>query len=169
MALLKRILKAIATRSSVVSSALVCIIIVCGCTRNNGDIGEWFGTWQITEITADGNACEGYERNIFLKFQNTIVCMVRVNTSVGANHRDEAWGTWGESDGFLSLDFTYSDDKYPIESGEKHQGIYAPFEETHIPYGEVSSLAIEHQSGGHMTLRYDASGGISYAYTLKKQ
>ena len=44
-----------------------------GCTRNNGDIGNWFGRWQITEILADGTPESGYRGEFFLDFQNDII------------------------------------------------------------------------------------------------
>ena len=32
-----------------------------GCTHNNGDIGPWFGTWQVTGIDADGAPLAEYD------------------------------------------------------------------------------------------------------------
>ena len=139
------------------------------CTRNNGDIGEWFGTWQMTGISADGVPDDTYERNIFWKFQNDVICLVRVDTSPGANARDDVWGTWEDDGDKLLLDFSYSDDQNPVEYGENHQGIYAPYPELHLPYGEVSTLTITERTSGKMTLLYTAQDGVTYAYTIKKQ
>lgn len=147
------------------------VVIACcaGCTRNNGDIGDWFGTWQMTAIMADGEPVAGYERNIFWKFQNEILNLVRVDTGEGENSRDDRWGTWKQEGDRLMVDFTYSDDKNPVESGEAGTSIYAPFPIMHIPYGKVSDLVIESRSGSSLTLTYVASDAVAYTYTLKKQ
>lgn len=144
-------------------------VVLPGCTRNNGDIGNWFGTWQMTEVAADGEPQHSYERNIFWKFQNDIIVLVKVQTSEGEHSRDDRWGTWEETGDRLLLDFTYSDDEYSEEDGGKGYGRYAPFPELHIPYGEVSTLIIESRSGNRMKLRYVASDNVEYTYTLKKQ
>ena len=31
--------------------ALLALVGLCGCTHNDGDIGIWFGTWQVEDIT----------------------------------------------------------------------------------------------------------------------
>ena len=144
-------------------------ILCMGCTRNNGDIGDWFGTWQMTVITADGEPVAGYERNIFWKFQNEIVNLVMVETGEVAHGRNDRWGTWQEEGDRLLVNFTYSDDENSVEAGQYGNSIYAPYPILHIPYGEVSALLIEKRSGNSMTLSYTASDKVTYSYTLKKQ
>ena len=48
---------------------LAVYVMSAGCTRNNGDIGDWFGTWQMTEISVNGVAVGNYEKNIFWQFR----------------------------------------------------------------------------------------------------
>ena len=70
---------------------LVSVMVMTGissCTRNNGDIGPWFGTWKLTEITVDGTSDAGYEGNIFWKFQNDVFEMVRVNQHAVESYAD---------------------------------------------------------------------------------
>lgn len=138
-----------------------------GCTRNNGDIGDWFGTWQMTEVSADGVADGKYAANVFWKFQNDVISLVRVNTGVGEHSRSQVWGTWEDNDDYLYLNFTYSEDATPGDPNGTYQ--YIPLEETHLPYGEVSALRIESRSGDKMRLEYKAADGVAYMYTLKKQ
>lgn len=95
--------------------------------------------------------------------------MVRVDTAPGANEREDAYGTWSEKDGTLLLDFSYSDDRNPPVAGNAGTGKYAPFAETHIPYGEVSALVIESASGNSKTLRYFSPDGRTYTYKIRKQ
>lgn len=156
-------------RLAVLPVAIAFAVIAGGCTRNNGSIGDWFGTWQLTEICTDGVPDEGYEGNIFWKFQNCVICMVRVDTAPGANEREEVCGTWEETDGTLLLEFSYSDERNPVSAGESGMGIYAPFEETHIPYGVVSELVIERGTGREKTFRYFSPDGVTYTYTIRKQ
>jgi len=149
--------------------ALMCMLLATGCTRNNGDIGKWFGTWHLTEITADGRPEADYDGNIFWKFQNDIISMVRVNTAPAMNTRDQVWGTWSEGDGTLSLRFDYSDNANSVENAADGKGIYVPFAETHIPYGGVTMLRIEQQKGDAVRLSYTGEDGTEYGYFLKKQ
>ena len=95
--------------------------------------------------------------------------MARVDTSPGADEREEVYGTWKEESGTLLLEFTYSDDSNPPETGAGGEGRYAPFKETHIPYGVVSELVIEDSTSGRKTLRYFAPDGTTYTYKIKKQ
>lgn len=148
----------------------VMVMMWCvSCTRNNGDIGNWFGTWQLMQISADGTPDTDYEKNIFWKFQNNIICMVRVVTDYGDNTRYQRWGTWEESDGVLLLNFTYSDDSNSQEKGENGSGIYVPYTETHLSYGEVSVLRIVREKGSELWLEYEGEDGVKYEYYLKKQ
>ncbi len=150
-----------------VVAALAFACLLAGCTRNNGDIGDWFGTWQMTEVTANGTADKDYEKNVFWKFQNNVIALLRVNTGAGDHSRSQVWGTWEDADGYLYLDFTYSGDSTPDDPNGTYQ--YIPLEETHLPYGEVSALKIESREGDEMRLKYQAADGVVYMYTLNKQ
>lgn len=39
---------------SLIPSVCLLLFVVSGCTRNNGDIGDWFGKWQVTEVKVNG-------------------------------------------------------------------------------------------------------------------
>ena len=75
---------------------LLCLLalIMGACTHNNGDIGNWFGTWHVASITIDGNevAADG---DFFFQFQNTIFRVVQVKPH---EQMVESFGTW-ENDG----------------------------------------------------------------------
>ncbi len=145
-----------------------CFILLAGsCTRNNGDIGEWFGTWQLTSIEVNGVPQEGYQRNYFWKFQNNIIGLIRVATGEATHNRDERYGTWEETDDMLILNFSYHDDENA--DGDATAGPYVPFPELHLPYNERIRLAITQRTGSSMTLVYHASGDDTYTYHLKKQ
>ena len=39
---------------------LLLVLVTCGCTRNDGDIGDYFGEWRLEKLTADGEALPLY-------------------------------------------------------------------------------------------------------------
>lgn len=48
--------------------------VIAGCTRNDGDIGTWFGSWKLERITIDGLIDEKYKGDIFWQFQSSVFC-----------------------------------------------------------------------------------------------
>lgn len=144
-----------------ISLLLLVITVVTGCTHNDGDIGQWFGTWQLEEITADGTPEPGYGHDIFWQFQSTVFCMRKVTVQHDIYPR---WGTWQDEGGAtLLLDFTHSDNKNP-EGGT----IYTPFPETHIKPDAVTDLKIVEMSRTRVHLQYTGDDGTIYRYSLKK-
>lgn len=137
------------------------LLIATGCTHNDGDIGQWFGTWQLEEVAVDGTPEPGYSHDIFWQFQSTVFCMRKVTGHHDAYPR---WGTWEDTGGeTLRLDFTHSDDKNPVGGT-----IYTPFPETHIMPDAVTSLKIVKMSRTRAHLEYSADDGKTYSYSLKK-
>lgn len=151
--------------------ALVLFIVgLCGCTRNNGDIGPWFGTWKLTEITIDGTPEASYGGNVFWKFQNDVFVMLRRNMNPNESSAENRYGTWSESNDYLFIDFTNYDDSNPPENGAAGEGIYAPFLETHFILGGVSQLKIVNQSGSEAYLMFTSpADGKTYGYRIRKQ
>lgn len=152
---------------------LACIVVIvpalCSCTRNNGDIGPWFGMWQLLEVQTNGVADADYEGNIFWAFQNNVFQMILRSTEPGDLTRDQRWGTWQESDGMLILDFNHYEDLYP-EGYVDGYNIYVPFPQTHLPYGEASRLNIVKMKGSDMVLTYSPQDSeVVYTYILKKR
>ena len=81
---------------------LLFILLTLGsCTRNHGDIGIWFGTWQVENITIDGKP-ENVEGNYFFQFQNKVFRVSRVS-----GHEDlvESFGTWEENGDNMTISF----------------------------------------------------------------
>lgn len=137
-------------------------ILMTGCTHNDGDIGPWFGTWQLENVMIDDKPEEDYHHDIFWQFQNTVFCMRKVTEMHDAYPR---WGTWQETDDntTLQLDFTHHDDTHPEGST-----IYTPFPETHIKADGVTRLKIVEMSRSKLHLQHTADDGITYSYYLKK-
>lgn len=71
------------------------------CTRNHGDIGPWFGTWLVEQITVDGTP-QNVEGDYFFQFQSKVF---RVSQVYGHENLVVSFGTWDESGGKMSIDF----------------------------------------------------------------
>ncbi len=141
-----------------------------GCTRNNGDIGPWFGMWQLMTVETDGVPDAGYESNIFWNFQNDVFSMNWRGTGAVELPRVQVWGTWKEAGDDLILDFSHSDDRYPLFGEHSGVNIYAPYIQTHLPYGEASALRIVKMKGSDLILTYEPDeAGVVYTYILKKR
>lgn len=142
-----------------ISLMMIVAVIVMSCTHNNGDIGEYFGTWKLESMTVNGEHDGEYGGDIFWKFQSSVFCMEQVNERLDTENR---WGTWSDDGKVLRLDFSHHDDAHPEGSA-----FYSPFPATHIPTG-ISELVIMSMGGSRMELQYTGVGGNVIVYKLKK-
>ena len=131
--------------------ATIACILACSCTRNNGDIGDWFGTWRVDELNIDGEPDPNYgPPYMIFKFQSSIVIIMWPEE---ANHGAPACtGTWKQEGDKLLLRFDYDQ--------------FAPTVATHLP--EVGTLDILKLSRSTIELEYHNPEGITYYYKLKK-
>ena len=137
------------------------IVSMTGCTHNNGDIGDWFGTWHLKSIAFNDSPDADYDGNIVWKFQNNIIEMIEADD---AEHTAlERFGTWSATDSELTLNFTHSDERYPAGTG-----IYQPLPATHLP-AAVSTLRILKLSSSEIILQFDSEDNAVIVYTLRRQ
>ncbi len=137
------------------------VLLSTSCTHNDGDIGEWFGTWQLEDMTVDGESDTGYGHDLFWQFQSDVFCMRKVT---GYHEYYPRWGTWRQPDSnTLLLDFTHHDNKYPEGSSP-----YSPWPETHLLQEGVSKLRIVSSGNRKMVLEYTPEAGSVYRYYLTK-
>ncbi len=142
-----------------ISLIMIVAVIAMSCTRNNGDIGEYFGTWKLESMTVNGELDGEYGGDIFWKFQSSVFCMEQVNERHDTENR---WGTWEDDGKVLRLNFTHHDDAHP-----EGASIYSPFPVTRISNG-ISELAIMSMDEAQMGLQYIDSVGSVIVYKLKK-
>lgn len=76
-------------------------MLLGSCTRNHGDIGIWFGTWQVESITIDGTP-KDVDGNYFFQFQNKVF---RVSKVSGHEDLVESFGTWEENGDKMTISF----------------------------------------------------------------
>lgn len=132
---------------------LVTLTVSPGCTRNNGDIGDWFGTWRLETITVDGKPDPGYTDYMIWKFQSDLL-MLMIPDDATHSHTD-AIGRWSQQGDRLMLDFEY------------YLGNMGPLNTVlHLP--QTAALDILRLSGSRIELRYTAPDGTQYYYSLKK-
>ncbi len=149
-----------------VLTAAICLFMVAllqGCTRNNGDIGNWFGKWQVMEIKVDGQPEAGYEPTYFWEFQNDIIRMVRISPEGYDRDTYYCFGTWKQpTDNTMVFDFAHSD-----ASGRL---IYTSFSAMHFPGDKPFTLTLSDVSGKHCTMKYvDPETSTEYTYVLRKR
>ena len=129
----------------------VLLTAAASCTTNNGDIGPWFGTWRVTEITVDGVAEADYQGNLFFKFQSTVFEMLIVYD----NHDTESrFGVWSD-DGNGTLRVSFPDANY------------APLPQSHMA-AEQNVLTFNGVQSSGFVLRLDSPDGHVYTYRLVK-
>lgn len=145
-----------------IKSILLTVILlsVCGCTRNNGDIGDFFGTWRLEELTADGVPTEltNQEHLVYTwAFQSHIIY---IQTILPHDAYKRARGTWVQTDNILALDFNHTDIDGDLN--------YTPPAELHLVADGTTRLEIKEMTHKRMHLEYTADDGVRYAYYLKK-
>lgn len=125
------------------------VLMLGACTRNHGDIGIWFGTWHVEQITAGGTPVN-VEGDYFFQFQSKVF---RVSRVYGHEQVDESYGTWDEDDNMLTISFPDESVFYIEMPGlERYNG-----------------FTVVTDSSKKVTLSKTDDEGVVYAYYLKKQ
>lgn len=134
--------------------ATITSLVSTSCTHNNGDIGDWFGSWRIESISIDGDPDPEYTRPcVIWKFQNAATEILMPDFDNHTTIGPTATGTWHEEDGYLTVDFTYD--------------LGTPPAITHLP--ARARLKIIRLSGRIIELEYSsADDGRNYIYKLNK-
>lgn len=143
--------------------SLVCIVVAtAGCTRNNGDIGDLFGTWRMTDMTVDGSPATGLQGAYFWSFQNDIINFKRIDDPVA--HRTESrWGKFTDSDGYLYLNLRNHSGQSSFDWN------YVIFPELKLPLEERVPLKFVERTSKEMKLSLTLDDGQQIVYVLEKQ
>lgn len=103
--------------------ALLALVGLSGCTHNNGDIGIWFGTWQVEEITGGSPGFElDYpmdQGNYYIQFQGEVCTVVYITAS---HNQLVDYGTWHEDGNNLTISFPDSEAAYYLLLDNLAQG-----------------------------------------------
>ena len=134
------------------------LLILCGCTQNNGHLGPLFGSWSLVEMTKNGLIIELGDETVF-SFQNEIVSVVRyVNPPYTVVTK---YGNFSHIGNDLTLIYQPS----PTPSGSN---IYMAPEWLHFPKDEnIINFKVRKLTGSEMELVLD-SDGMTMGYSFKK-
>ena len=125
------------------------LLTLGACTRNHGDIGIWFGTWHVEQITAGGTPVN-VEGDYFFQFQSSVF---RVSQVYGHENLVESFGTREEGDGKMTISFPDPDVFY----------IQMPGLEGH------NDFTVTTTSSREVIFSRVTSAGTSVTYHLHKQ
>lgn len=138
-----------ANRSFISILLIFVLLIIGGCTHNNGDIGPLFGKWKLIDIQIDNISDETYEDNIYWSFQSSTFSMIQVYD----HHKTvTTYGSWQQTDQTLTLTFPDTN-----------------FQPIHKLYLDVSNeMKIIELSGKTMLLTQQSIDGREIKYQLTK-
>lgn len=136
--------------------SLFSAILLSGCMHNNGDIGDYFGTWKVTLISVDGDVDGDYSANIFFQFQSDVVRIVENRSNYEIT---EYFGTWVDNGNNIIIDLNH---KVNPESE-----VYHIPEVMRMVKGE-NFIKVSNKNSSKMTWTFE-SGGQTITFTLNKQ
>lgn len=147
------------------TTRLICIMLlaaICtltpGCTRNDGDIGNLFGTWSLRQIIIDGTDAPDYEGGMSWSFQNDIVWFITVGDHEDSTQRWAKWA-WKTEDEVMLIDFIH---------GSDGEGTFSPDPVLHFPDKTTVELQVLNFQGKDLTLCYTSPAGARQVYVLRK-
>ena len=129
--------------------SILSVLVLASCTRNHGDIGIWFGTWHVEQITAGGTPVN-VEGDYFFQFQSHVFKVTQVS---GHEQTVESYGTWTEDDDDMTITFPDPTVYYIVMPGLE----------------ATNDFRVTTTSSREVTLTKSDATGTSYAYRLKKQ
>ena len=128
---------------------LIAVLLTASCTRNHGDIGIWFGTWHVEQITADGTP-RNVEGDYFFQFQSKVF---RVSQVYGHEQLIDSYGTWDENGDKMTISFPDPSTFYITMPGLESR----------------NDFTVTTTSSREITFTKVDAAGTTFAYHLKKQ
>ncbi|MBQ2563822.1 MAG: lipocalin-like domain-containing protein [Muribaculaceae bacterium] len=101
---------------------LLAIVAMSSCTKNNGDIGYWFGLWHLDSIELNGEVDNNYNGCYYFKFQNKVFCLSWVDETT--HDYIEQFAQWEASAGDKSLTVNFIDDHFSPNFGDTFPSNY---------------------------------------------
>lgn len=136
-------------------------VAFCGCRMNNGDIGDFFGSWLLYSMTIDGNEAENFDtESTYWEFQNNIIEISRVDSHYQKWGR---WGTWVDDGDRLLLDYTHGDEDYAPGTD-----IYQAPEWLYFPSNQIIVLNFVERQSKRMVLSMQDDKDRRIVYSLRK-
>lgn len=144
-----------------VITLILVAVAFCSCRVNNGDIGDFFGSWLLYSMTVDGQEADGFDQeSTFWEFQNNIILISQVDDLFEKNER---WGTWVDEGNRLLLNFTHSENGIAPGTGP-----YRAPEWLYFPENEIIGLTFTERTSKQMALSWQDQSGHTIVYSLRK-
>ena len=90
--------------------ALLALVGLSGCTHNEGDIGPWFGTWMVEDITGGASDFE---------FQGKMCTVIYIDNK---HNQLVDYGTWSEDGDKMTISFPDENVAYNLLLDQLAQG-----------------------------------------------
>ena len=129
--------------------SVLSVLVLASCTRNHGDIGIWFGTWHVEQITADCTP-KNVIGDYFFQFQSKVF---RVSQVYGHEQLIDSYGTWDENGDKMTISFPDPSTFYITMPGLESRN---DFRVTTTSSREITFTKVD-------------AAGTTFAYHLKKQ
>lgn len=147
-------------------------MLISSCTHNDGDIGEYFGEWQLTQLSVDGldiklygDGAESKDPDFGSPLAYTIAFqgdVARINILYAYHEIISIFGSWQLSDGNLILNFSHTDDVNPDE-------IYRVPDILGFPIDGIVVMKVVKINDKKMELRQTSDAGNVFKYYFKKR
>lgn len=138
----------------------VVMFLLSGCTKPDGDIGDWFGSWHLTSIMIDGEEEAAYSENpeIMVSFQGKVFNMAYID-------RAEIYGSWSYAGEVLTLIAGYN-----AGGGSNIHYLFDPFPVVmHFPSDvEQIEITVTHIGRKSMQWQYIDQNGRLLTYNFRK-
>jgi len=134
----------------------VLMLCMSSCSKNNGDIGYWFGMWHLDSIEIDGEPDDGYDGNFYFMFQGKVFCVRWLNEAY--HEYVESYARWEENTEAKTVTINFADSRFPSQIVD-----YAPS----IYLNTVTTMTVEMINSTTMVLNYTSNDtGVTYTYRL---
>lgn len=139
-----------------VAMTLLALLSLSACTHNNGDIGIWFGTWMVEQITNEQTGQQAqYDGTLVMQFQGDVATIRQTTT----NHDELVdYGTWQHEADRLTITFPDPDVAYDHVL-EQVLG---------VPLGQQYAFTVLHSDAKRLTLSLTDHNGQPWQLRLRK-
>ena len=138
-----------------ITLAVLAIFVLGSCSKNNGDIGYWFGLWHLDSIEVNGEVDNNYDGNYYFLFQGKVFCVRYVYEG---NHENiDAFAEWKESDDKKYVTINFIDDRYSPNFGSDAPNNYL---------STMNTLKVDTLTSSTMVLSHTLDDGTTVTYRL---
>lgn len=145
--------------------ALAAAFLFMGCTRPEGNIGDWFGSWYLEEMLIDGSIDEEYAEDKASVEENQVMISFQGNVfNLGYLNGNHIYGTWSYAGEILILVASYN------AGGGYQDPKFDPFPKVmHFPSNEEQiEITVTKITSKIMQWQYIDQNGRLITYNFRK-